>query len=100
MAISSSIQEDGSNKLITVTESFDATCYIDFKAAFEPIAGAITYVVDMSGIKFMDSSGLGLLIMLREHAARTDSTIVLKQPSPIALKNLEKSFFHEIFDIV
>jgi anti-anti-sigma factor len=100
MAIRSIIQEDGNTLLIVLSESFDVTCYSKFKEVFEPLTQAMAYEVDMSGIDFMDSSGLGLLIMLREHANRFDSSVKLKHPSPVARANLDRALFNELFDIV
>ncbi len=100
MPVTKTFTQEDSRVCIKITDDFDARIYSDFKLAFETSPLAVTFEVDLSDVHHMDSSGLGLLVHLREHAAKTGSDIVLMNPSAVARRNLETAFFHEIFDIV
>jgi anti-anti-sigma factor len=57
-----------------------------------------TVAIDMAGITFMDSSGLGLLLGLGEELRRRDVTLEVRAPSPsvrrvLALAGLEDRAF-------
>ena len=38
-------------------------------------------VVDLRGVEFIDSAGLGLLLLLRENAEKHDCSVVLRVPA-------------------
>ncbi len=100
MPLTHTFTQEDNRVCIKITDDFDGRLYSEFKSAFETSPQAVTFVVDLSDVRRMDSSGLGLLVHLREHAANTDSAVVLMNPSEVARRNLETAFFHEIFDIV
>jgi anti-sigma B factor antagonist len=50
-------------------------------------AGRLT--VDVSGLEFMDSSGLRVLLKVAQAASEQDATVVLLHPSPQVQKLLE-----------
>jgi len=47
--------------------------------------------LDLSGVKFIDSSGLNLLIRIRRFCWDQGITLVFQNPSPLALKVIEQS---------
>jgi anti-anti-sigma factor len=62
------------------------------------VAGT-TLVVDLSGTRFIDSSGLDLLLRARRNLATMGSTIVLRSPHQGVLKVLQVSGLDRIFTI-
>jgi anti-sigma B factor antagonist len=48
-------------------------------------------VLDLSGVEFVDSSGLRVLIELHQNRARAGGTLVLRTPSPAVRRLLEVS---------
>jgi anti-sigma B factor antagonist len=62
-------------------------------------AGRLTYafddpgdlVLDLSGVEFVDSSGLRVLIELHQNRSRAGDTLVLRTPSPAVRRLLEIS---------
>jgi anti-sigma B factor antagonist len=61
--------------------------------------GSMTVVVDLSGVTFMDASGLGVLISAVREARRLHSDLVIRNPSPATLRLLEVSRLMGLFEI-
>ena len=60
---------------------------------------ASSWIVDLSSVRFIDSSGLGLLVLLKEQADKADQSITLLNPGRQVLEALRLANFHRIFDI-
>ncbi len=75
------------------------------RAAFDALiqkalAGAPTRVtVDMSGLDYMDSAGLGMLLTLRDQADRARAEIVLVRPQAEIMELLVLACFDSLFTI-
>ncbi len=56
-------------------------------------------VVDLSGLSFMDSSGISALVTARNHLAQAGNELLLTRPAPIVKRALEvvglASWVHE-----
>ena len=48
-----------------------------------------TFVVDLAGVVFMDSSGLGLLLKIRETCTARDAVFVVRDPSAAVRRLLD-----------
>jgi anti-anti-sigma factor len=55
--------------------------------------------IDLSGVEFMDSAGLGLLLLLRDQCERYQATVRVKNPQGQVLKMLEVSRLGELFGL-
>ncbi|HLL20638.1 MAG TPA: STAS domain-containing protein [Kofleriaceae bacterium] len=64
------------NALIRVTGRFDFRCVKQFNAAM--VHGPRDWVVDLCGVDYIDSAGLGLLLLLREHAGGDGTRVSLR----------------------
>jgi HptB-dependent secretion and biofilm anti anti-sigma factor len=74
MAVSSSTT--GNTVTITISGRFDFNSHKDFRKAYSDTDGAnCNYVVDMSAAEYIDSSALGMLLLLREHAGSEHAKI-------------------------
>jgi anti-anti-sigma factor len=86
--------------VIQVVGRFDFQCHREFRDAYYQHTGKeCRYVVDMSRTDYMDSSGLGMLLLLREHAGGDKADIVISQPNPTITKVLTIANFHKMFKI-
>jgi stage II sporulation protein AA (anti-sigma F factor antagonist) len=56
-------------------------------------------VIDISGMEFMDSSGLGLLLLLKEHCDRCRVCIQLQNPQGQVRRIIEASRLNELFGL-
>lgn len=74
-----------------------------FKSATAPLLGAPDLErieLDLSAITYMDSSSLGLLLLLREKAEAKNIKVVLVRPSPTVMGILNVVHFSRLFEIV
>jgi anti-sigma B factor antagonist len=62
-------------------------------------AGAARVVLDLSGVSFLDSAGLSLLIQAKKRLANGDSDLVLRAPRENVRRVLEISGVSELFEI-
>ncbi len=69
MAVHSNATEDGSAITIRVSGRFDFSVHQDFKAAYEQLPGkGAKYTIDLGDTEYLDSSALGMLLILRDYA--------------------------------
>jgi anti-anti-sigma factor len=99
MGISVTASAAGDRVTIAVEGKFDFQLYDDFRASFTDTRGVgVAYVVDLSGTEYLDSSALGMLLLLREHAGGQSSDIEIIQASPEVRKILDVANFGKLFD--
>ena len=100
MGISTTVSESGDRVTIAVAGKFDFQLYDEFRASYADTAGnGVEYVVDLSGTEYLDSSALGMLLLLREHAGGESSSIEITQASPEVKKILDVANFGKLFKI-
>ncbi|HEC16287.1 MAG TPA: anti-sigma factor antagonist [Sedimenticola sp.] len=69
MSITTTASSDGSEITIHVSGRFDFSKHREFVDAYKEYPkGEMTYVVDLAGADYMDSSAMGMLLQLREYA--------------------------------
>jgi len=100
MGINTTIADSGNKIIITVAGKFDFQLYDEFRASYADTAGTgVEYVVDLSNTEYLDSSALGMLLLLREHAGGETSKIEITQASADVKKILDVANFGKLFDI-
>ena len=57
----------------------------------------VAYVVDLSNTEYLDSSALGMLLLLREHAGGENANIEITQASADVRKILDVANFSKLF---
>ena len=57
------------------------------------------WTLDVSGLEFIDSGGLGMLLMIREAAEQMGTKVVLQKPAGQVKKALELSRFSQLMQI-
>lgn len=78
MAITSTTE--GDTITINISGRFDFSCHKEFREAYRntPAGTANRFVINMSGTEYVDSSALGMLLLLREHAGSDESKVTLQ----------------------
>lgn len=91
-------QED--NLIVMVLPcSFDVSQYEEFKSICEKFKSDDNrYEIDFSETQYMDSSALGMLLLLREQVQGDKKRVLLTNVSGTALKILEIAQFNQLFD--
>jgi anti-anti-sigma factor len=93
----------GSTGLVLLDGRFTFECHQAFKAATDPLLdspGLTQIHLDLSGVTYMDSSSLGMLLVLREKAETRGQTIALVRPAPCVITILKVVQFGKIFQIL
>lgn len=100
MAISSNISDDGNELTIAIEGRFDFSAHQDFRNCYENLSKApASYLVDMHDTTYLDSSALGMLLLLRDHAGGDSASIRIVNCSPDVKKILTISNFEQLFSI-
>ncbi len=97
MAISST--SSGNRVTIKVSGRFDFNDHVAFREAYRDAAPDASYVLDMSATDYMDSSALGMLLLLREHAGGDKANITISGCKPEIKKILTIANFQKLFTI-
>ena len=100
MGIDSKLSGDGKTLTIKITERFDFSMQQDFRSAYKSSSDNISDItLDLSHADYMDSSALGMLLLLREHAGNEQASIQLTGCQPTIRQILAISNFEKLFDI-
>lgn len=89
--------EQSKHLIIRVDGRFDYSCHKMFRDAFMTAPPALTYEVDLSKVNYLDSSALGMLLLLRDHAKSGDAAVSLTHCSKIVANLLKMANFHRLF---
>ena len=100
MSILSSASPDGKELTIFIKGRFDFSTHQDFRNAYESAPATLTgYVVDLREATYLDSSALGMLLLLRDHAGGDGSRVRIVNCNPDVKKILAISNFEQLFSI-
>jgi len=100
MTIHSIHSDDGKSIIIGIIGRFDYSLQKSFCAAFEKAEKCINnYIVDMKETTYLDSSALGLLLLLRGHANTNSSDVNIVNCNENIKKILSISKFENMFNI-
>ena len=98
MSVDKEVSQDGKKLTISIKGRFDFTKHREFRESYEDKALSAV-VVDLKEATYLDSSALGMLLLLRDHAGGDDSDIRVVNCSSDVRKILAISNFDKLFDI-
>lgn len=100
MPISSTMSAAKSELIINVAGRFDFSAHQDFRSAYEDLDGLPKHFsVDMTETTYLDSSALGMLLLLRDYAGGDHSSIKIINCNDDVRKILVISNFGRLFTI-
>lgn len=100
MTISATAANDQTEMTITVDGRFDFSSHQEFRQVYENAPKSVKrWVVDMSSATYLDSSALGMLLLLRDHAGGESSDITITGCNNDVRKILTISNFGQLFNI-
>ena len=100
MTVTATTKEDGAHLTINISGRFDFSSHQEFRQIYEGASQAIkAYTIDMSEATYLDSSALGMLLLLRDHAGGDDSAIKILHCNDDVKKILTISNFGQLFQI-
>jgi anti-anti-sigma factor len=88
--------DDGKTLTLAVEGRFDFGLHDEFRSAYAG-SHADHYIVDLAETDYIDSSALGLLVLLREHAGGDASSIEIMNCSSDVRRILKIANFHRLF---
>jgi anti-anti-sigma factor len=85
---------------IAIHDRFDFSLHQEFRNAYSSytITG-VKFVVDLSQTSYMDSSALGMILLLKDYAETLAGIVELSNPQKNVDKILEIAQFHRLFTI-
>ncbi|PKO33442.1 MAG: anti-anti-sigma factor [Betaproteobacteria bacterium HGW-Betaproteobacteria-7] len=97
-----SISKDTGKALIKLSGRFDFNTHREFRAAYEPLVGDAetrSVVVDFSNVDYLDSSALGMLLMLRDKLGGAGKEVALSGVRGNVKQVLDIANFGKLFPI-
>lgn len=100
MGVESNIDDCGQELTIKIDGRFDFSAHQEFREAYEVDSKNITsYVVDLSNTSYLDSSALGMLLLLRDYAGGDQASIAIVKCNDDVRRILSISNFEQLFTI-
>ena len=99
MSVSCSVNGNVVN--ISVSGRFDFASHKDFREAYRnaPSDSDNEYIIDLSSTEYIDSSALGMMLLLREHAGSDQAHVTIKGCRKEVKDILVVSNFDKLFKI-
>ena len=94
--------EDG-RAIVRLTGRFEFSMHREFREAMDTVLqdkDIDSVVIDLAGVDYLDSSALGMLLMLRDRANTARKTLSLANPRGMVKQALEIARFDKLFSIV
>ncbi|MGO1501406.1 MAG: STAS domain-containing protein [Marinobacter sp.] len=100
MPIQTRRSHDGQTLIIKIEGRFDFSTHQAFRNAYEHGGvGVGNYVVDLSEATYLDSSALGMLLLLRDYGGGDNANIAIENCNNDVRKILTISNFEQLFTI-
>lgn len=100
MAIQTRRSEDGRTLTIKIDGRFDFSTHQSFRDAYEHGDQEVSeYIIDMSDTTYLDSSALGMLLLLRDYAGGDSAKIRIENCNSDVRRILTISNFEQLFAI-
>ncbi len=100
MGFNAVLSDDGHELTIAIDGRFDFNLHSDFRSAYRDLPANTRFIIDLGKATFMDSSAMGMMLLLREHAGEKSANIRLKNCNAeirkiLTISNLDKMFVVE-----
>lgn len=97
-----SLQIKNENSRISVTGKFTFVYHREFRESYESALAnqeVKTLDIELGGVDYMDSSALGMLLLVKDKAAANNVTLSLLNPKGLVKDILEVANFGQLFTI-
>lgn len=100
MSVSCKISQENKQIIISVKDRFDFSLHQQFRDTYSQCLDKnFNYILDLSSTDYMDSSALGMILLLKDHVDLHGSKFVIRKPSDTVNKILEIAQFHRLMTI-
>ncbi|ABK46018.1 hypothetical protein Mmc1_3533 [Magnetococcus marinus MC-1] len=94
------IVQQNNGTFIKPPQRFEVSCHNEFLRAIEPLAQVPLYLVDLTETSYIDSAGLGMLLLLRQRFCSDTARVELHIIPGHVQKVLAISRFDQLFTLV
>jgi HptB-dependent secretion and biofilm anti anti-sigma factor len=97
-----SVLMDVDKAIVKLVGRFDFNTHRDFRSAYEPLvadAAVRSVTVDFSSVDYLDSSALGMLLMLRDRFSGANKEVALSGVRGNVKQVLDIANFNKLFQI-
>ena len=84
---------------IFVSGYFTYSLHDEFRDSYRDTHDVDEYIVDLSEVEYIDSSALGMLLLLKERAEQNDASVTIANPSRQIQNVLDIANFYKFFTI-
>ncbi len=81
--------------LIALSKSFTFRDYRQFRASYDTKSTRSRFIVDLRETEYVDSSGLGMLLILKDYAA--GGSVEIRNVGPAVMRILSMAHFDRLF---
>jgi len=100
MTVNSKLSENNTKLTITINERFDFSLHQVFRDTYTGITTKnLSYILDLSQTDYMDSSALGMILLLKDHVQLYSGQLIISKPSDTVRKILEIAQFQRLMTI-
>lgn len=100
MSVTVRTSDDNRQVRIVVSQQFDYSLHQAFRDAYRSVQqSGVTFTVDLANATYMDSSALGMILLLKEHAEKLGGRVVLAKPNASVHKILTIANFDQFVTI-
>lgn len=96
------LHQDRQTSSLRMEGTFTFESHAQFRSVSQDLLNATTssqISLNLSALTYMDSSALGMLLLLRETAEAKGVKILLEDPSPVVMEILKVVQFVKLFEI-
>jgi anti-anti-sigma factor len=96
------VHKAGEKATIRLTGRFDFNAHRDFRDAYEGLIGSADvkqFEIDLAQVDYVDSSALGMLLMLKEKAQAASQTVALLNCRGTVRQVLDIANFGKLFEM-
>ena len=100
MSINAQVSPDGGELTIAISGRFDFSLHQEFRDSYAQLESAPhRYRIDLAEADYLDSSALGMLLILRDHAGGDQAEVEIVNCNGDVRKILTISNFEQLFTI-
>jgi anti-anti-sigma factor len=100
MRVETKVSKNKKEVVISVIERFDFSQHQFFRDAYSQCkVRNTTFFLNLSRAEYMDSSALGMILLLKDHADKLAGKVIIQKPSNAVSKILEIAQFHQLMTI-
>ncbi len=100
MSVKKQVTENSKKIEISIDGRFDFSLHQHFRDAYVNCKeNGQVFTLNLSTTSYMDSSALGMILLLKDHAESHSGKVIISRPSDSVYKILEIAQFHRLLTI-